>query len=121
MNVQDLRLYKNALEFSNKIWEICIEWNYFSKKTIGEQLVRSADSISANLAEGYGRFYIKENIHFCYYSRGSLEETRDWLRKANLRNLISNQSYQQISEQLTQIAKQLNSYISSLKKKANSQ
>lgn len=119
-NISELRVYKDALNFSNQIWDICLKWDYFVKKTIGDQLVRSADSISANLAEGYGRFYIKENIHFCYYSRGSLEETKDWLRKANSRNLISNQSYQQISEQLTQIAKQLNSYIASLKKKANS-
>ena len=119
-SINELRVYKNALEFSNEIWEICIKWDYFAKKTVGDQLVRSADSISANLAEGYGRFYIKENIHFCYYSRGSLEETKDWLGKAIYRNLISDQNYQQLSEQLTQIAKQLNSYISSLKKKANS-
>jgi len=49
-NIIELDVYNMALEFSNLIWEICVKWESFAKNTIGYQLVRSADSISANIA-----------------------------------------------------------------------
>jgi len=67
--------------------------------------------------EGYGRFHIQDNIHFCYYSRGSLEETKDWLRKSKNRKIINEKEYNELYEFLIIIAKQLNKYISSLKSK----
>lgn len=116
-NISELSIYHNALELSNKIWSICLKWNSFAQNTVGYQIVKAADSISANLAEGYGRFHIKDNIHFCYYSRGSLEETKDWLRKSKARKLISENTYHELSDEIIIIAKQLNKYITSLKKK----
>jgi len=68
-------------------------WNYFQKDTVGKQLVRSADSIAANLSEGFGRYHYKETKNFSYYSRGSLFETKTWLRKANNRKMISQEEY----------------------------
>ena len=56
---------------------------------MGKQLVRSADSVAANLSEGFGRFFYKENRRFCYFSRGSLYETFTWIEKAHNRGLIS--------------------------------
>ncbi len=116
-NISELNVYQNALVFSNKIWNLCLKWNPFALNTVGYQIVKAADSISANLAEGYGRFHVRDNIHFCYYSRGSLEETNDWLRKSRTRNLISENSYQELTDEIIIIAKQLNKYITSLKKK----
>ena len=115
-NVMELEVYQRSLKLSNKIWDICTKWDYFSKKTIGDQLVRSVDSISANLAEGKGRFSIKENIHFCYYARGSVEEVKDWLRKIESRNLLCDDEISQLKSEITIIGKQLNSYINSLKR-----
>ena len=114
-NIEELRVYQKALEFSNKIWGICITWDNFARNTVGYQIVKSSDSISANLAEGYGRFNIQDNIHFCYYSRGSLEETKDWLRKSKARSLINEKEYTELNESIIIIAKQLNKYISSIK------
>ena len=90
-------------------------WDYFTKDTIGKQLVRAADSISANLAEGHGRFHFKDRLNFCYYARGFLEETKSWLSKAFRRGLISSElvEIKQINEILP---KKLNAYISSIKK-----
>ncbi|HCL00522.1 MAG TPA: four helix bundle protein, partial [Candidatus Marinimicrobia bacterium] len=81
-DIKSLDVYTESLAFSNHIWQICTEWDYFARKTFGVQLVRAADSISANIAEGYGRFHYKENLKFCYYARGSFEELKDWIRKA---------------------------------------
>lgn len=116
-NIEKLQVYQNSLDFSDKIWDICLKWDKFAKNTVGYQIVKSADSISANLAEGYGRFNIQDNIHFCYYSRGSLEETKDWLRKSKNRKIINEKDYNELYEFLIIIAKQLNKYISSLKSK----
>jgi four helix bundle protein len=88
MRLEDLDLYNQCLNWEEKIWEIVIKWDYFTKDTLGKQFVRSSDSISANIAEGYGRYFYKENRQFCFYSRGSLLEAKGWLEKAKRRNLI---------------------------------
>ncbi len=71
----ELEVYILSEELSNLIWEMVKNWNYFEKRTIGNQLVRAADSISANLAECHGRFHYKDKQKFGYYVRGSFEET----------------------------------------------
>lgn len=115
-NIENLRVYQDALEFSNLIWTVCIDWDHFAKKTVGEQLVRSADSISANIAEGYGRFHYKENLRFCYYARGSFEEVKDWINKSKTRNLILLENLKKIDEFLEIFPKSLNAYINYIKK-----
>ena len=118
-NIIELDVYNMALEFSNLIWEICVKWESFAKNTIGYQLVRSADSISANIAEGFGRFHYKENLKFCFYSRGSLEETQDWLRKAYKRKLISSDNKEEIKSFLSIFPKKFNAYINKIKQYKN--
>ncbi|MFN3851232.1 MAG: four helix bundle protein [Spirosomataceae bacterium] len=99
---------------AEEIWKIVIKWDYFCKDTIGKQLVRSADSIAANLSEGFGRFHFKENINFCYYSRGSLYETKTWLTKAYNRSLISEDGYQKFDNWIKDVGIKLNNYINSI-------
>lgn len=89
-NIEELALYKRACMLSDEIWNLVSEWkDFFAKDTIGKQLVRAADSIDANIAEGYGRYHYKENKNFCYYSRGSLLETKGFIRKCKSRDLFS--------------------------------
>jgi len=114
-NIDDLRIYREACNFADIIWNICMEWNYFEKKSVGLQLIRSADSISANIAEGYGRYFYKENLKFCYYARGSFEETKDWIKKAKNRKLLSPKEYARISDFIDNFPKSLNSYIKYIK------
>ena len=118
LKVEDLDIYQMAEELSDIIWNICIKWDYFAKNTIGRQLVRAVDSISANLAEGHGRFHFKDRLNFCYYARGSLEETNSWLSKAMRRNLISSE-IDEIKQIIEILPKKLNAYISSIKKAHN--
>lgn len=109
--LEDLELYQLAESFSDEIWFIVLEWDYFAKDTLGKQLVRSADSIGANIAEGFGRYHFKENKNFCYFSRGSLVETKGWINKAKTRNLISNSQYSDYLNKLSTIHLKLNIYI----------
>lgn len=68
MSFEDIEAYKVAFGMSNLIWEIVMQWNNFAKDTVGKQFVRAVDSISANIAEGYGRFTKKDKIHFYRYA-----------------------------------------------------
>lgn len=109
--LEDLEVYNLSEKISDKIWNFVINWDYFAKDTIGKQLCRAADSISANIAEGYGRFHLKENKNFCYYSRGSILEVKSFLRKSKNRDLISDEIYGELYTELQIIHLKLNAYI----------
>src|ERR1700753_3986764 len=89
LQLSDLTCYNTGFAFANKVWDEVMCWNYFAKDTIGKQFVNAADSISANIAEGFGRYHKKDKIKFYYYSLGSVKECMDWLSKAKHRELIS--------------------------------
>ena len=99
-NLEELEVYQLAESFGDEIWVLVAGWDYFAKDTIGKQIARSADSISANIAEGYGRYHYKENKNFCYFSRGSLIETKGWITKAKTRKLISENQYSECLSKL---------------------
>lgn len=110
-NLEELEVYQLAEIFSDEIWFIVHEWDYFAKDTVGKQIVRSADSIGANIAEGYGRYHYKENRNFCYFSRGSIIETKGWLTKAKNRNLLNEAQFRSLFERLQTIHLKLNAYL----------
>jgi four helix bundle protein len=109
--LEDLEIYNLSEQFADEIWFIVIKWDHFAKDTLGKQLARSADSIGANIAEGFGRYHYKENKNFCYFSRGSIIETKSWLKKANTRDLISSDQFQNLFQKLEVIHIKLNTYI----------
>jgi four helix bundle protein len=102
-------------DLSNIIWKIVKNWNYFERDTLGKQLVRSVDSISANLAECHGRYHFKDKQKFGYYARGSFEETKSWLRKCYQRNLLSENQMKEISKHIYTIGPKLNRLINTFK------
>ncbi|MFA9289077.1 MAG: four helix bundle protein [Weeksellaceae bacterium] len=107
LDLSSISAYNRSFKLANYIWDIAIKWDYFSKKTIGLQLVRSTDSISANIAEGFGRYTKKDKINFYRYSFGSLKETQDWIEKAKVRNLISAEDYLYINSELKNLPREL--------------
>ncbi len=115
----EINVYTEALDFSNQIWTFCRQFDYFEQQTVGIQLVKSADSISANIAEGFGRYHFKDNLNFCYYARGPVEETKDWLRKAFQRNLIATDDSIKTNQEIDVIARKLNGFINSIKARAS--
>ncbi|HKI43917.1 MAG TPA: four helix bundle protein [Balneolales bacterium] len=121
MKLEEYQVYQLSMKMAEEIFGRVVKWDYFSKDTIGKQLMRSVDSVAANLSEGFGRFYYKEEKQFCYYSRGSLYETKTWLTKAFNRNLIDAGEYEIFSRQITNIGVKLNNYINSIGKRKPSQ
>ena len=113
--LDDLDIYQHALEIGECAWNIVLKWDNFSKRTVGGQFVEAADSIAANIAEGYGRYFYKDRKQFYYYSRGSLLETKTWSMKSFTRSLISKEEFDTIGVKLRILHLKLNGYIKKLK------
>ena len=116
MKLEDFRVYQMSMVLGEEVWKIVNEWDYFQKDTIGKQLVRAADSIAANLSEGFGRFHFKEAKNFSYYSRGSLYETKTWLTKAFNRNYITEEAFSEFIKAIDTIGVKLNNFINTIGK-----
>lgn len=108
LKLADVDCYKRALKLSNYVWDVVIEWDYFAKKTVGTQFVRAVDSISANIAEGFGRYHKKDKIKFYRYSCGSIKESLDWNEKSGYRDLLLEKQYEHILAELKALPKEVN-------------
>lgn len=111
MRVQDHTAYIKARKLSTLIWELSREWDKNILSTLGNQLIRATDSISANLAEGWNRYSKKDKISFYIIARGSTAETSDWMDKALERKLIDSLQYRQIQTLLNDLPKEINGLI----------
>ena len=111
LHLNDIGSYKIAFNLSNVIWKLIMGWDYLSKDTIGKQFIRSTDSISANIAEGFGRHGKKDKIKFYYYSMGSVKESFDWNEKSFRRNLLTNIQYKYIFNELNKLPIEINMLI----------
>ncbi|MDY6783029.1 MAG: four helix bundle protein [Cyanobacteriota bacterium] len=111
---EDLEVYRLSEKLANEVWEMATTWDIFAKDTLGKQLVRAADSVCANIAEGKGRWHFKDNQRFIRIARGSLYETMSLLRLAYSRNLINSQRLDRIKPLLDELPPKLNAYLKSL-------
>jgi four helix bundle protein len=111
LKLNDIEAYKIAFKLSNYVWDIVLKWDYFATDTIGKQFVRAADSISANIAEGFGRYSKKDKIKFFRYSFGSMYESLDWNEKSHIRKLLDEDKYSYIFAKLIKLPKAINSLI----------
>lgn len=86
------------------------------KWDLADQIRRSSKSVGANIAEGYGRFYYKDRVRFCYNARGSLTETESHLIDAKDLSYISTQICRQARDIAGDAQRLLNGYIEYLKR-----
>ena len=114
LKLEELEVYKVAMEIGEIVWNIVMKWDYFQKKTLGAQFSDAADSIAFNISEGYGRFHYKDNKNFCYYSRGSAKETLTALTKSKTRNLVAEEEFQVLNEKLVLYFRLMFGYINSI-------
>jgi four helix bundle protein len=91
---------------------VVIVWDNLHKRTIGEQFIRYVNSISDNIAEGFGRYGKKDKIRFYRINSGYLTESLDWNQKAITRKLINEEQYNYIFGELQKLPKAINSLIS---------
>jgi four helix bundle protein len=113
-SINDLEIYRQSMDLGEIVWGAVAGWDYFAKDTVGKQIVRAADSIASNLAEGFGRYHFKDKANFYYYSRGSAQETQTWVEKAVRRRLVEENLARELYRELETYKKRLNSYIRSI-------
>jgi|SRR5690554_394356 len=111
LKLNDIEACRIAFKLNNYVWELVIKWDYFAKDTVGKQFVKAVDLISANIAEGFGRYSKKDKINFFKYSLGSLYESLDWNEKSHIRNLLNEEDYGYIFSELFKLHKSINSLI----------
>lgn len=110
-NFENLEIYKLAEDLADQVWEIVINWERLAQDTVGKQLIRSVDSIGANIAEGSGRGSEQDYRRFIRVARGSLNETRHWLRRAFRRRLLSNDQIASLTPAIEKSTPKLNAYL----------
>jgi len=108
LQLNDIDAYRVAFHLSNFVWEEVVRWDHFARDTIGKQFVRAVDSVSADIAEGFGRYHKKDKIKFYRYASGSLKECLDWNEKAKIRNLVDQITYEKIFTELGLLPKLIN-------------
>ncbi len=111
LKLNNIEAYKVAFSLSNYVWDLIVKWDRFSSDTVGKQFVRSVDSISANLAEGFGRYSKKDKVKFYRISFGSMYESLDWNEKALKRKLINKNEYDYIFSELQKLPKLIHQLI----------
>jgi len=113
-NFEKLRVYQLSEKLADHIWQVVQGWNNFARDTVGKQVVRSADSIGANLSEGVGRGRYLDNKRFVRMARGSLNETQHWLRRAYKRNLLTKVQVDKLKPIISELGPCLNAYLKSI-------
>ena len=108
---EDLDCYKKARAYRKALaaWTKTLPKEEIYR--MRDQVIRSARSITANIAEGYGRHHPQENLQFCRQARGSLAETLDHLNCAIDEDLIIEETYRNFRTQWEECTRLLNGYI----------
>ena len=113
-NFENLHVYQLSEEISDLIWEIVVKWKRLAQDTVGKQLIKAADSIGANIAEGTGRGSYADNRRFARIARGSLFEVKHWLRRAYRRDLLSENEVSNLQNLINELTPKLSAYINSI-------
>jgi four helix bundle protein len=115
-NFENLAVYQLSEKIADFAWEIVQSWDNLARDTLGKQLIRAADSIGANIAEGEGRGFWQDNRRFVRIARGSLNETKHGLRRAFNRKLLTEPQIATLKPLLDELAPRLNAYLKSIGK-----
>ena len=118
VNFENLRIYELSEKLADRVWNCVVRWDNLARDTVGKQLVRAADSIGANIAEGSGRGSSQDYRRFLRMARG-LYETLHWLRRAYTRKLITAKQTEELRLLVTELSPSLNAYLRSVSRSAS--
>lgn len=113
---EDLEVWKAARELKNFLRKLIRKFPQSKKYRLVDQIIRAKRSVTANIAEGFGRYYFQENIQFCRTARGSLSELLDHMITSLDNAYISEEQYSDARNRINSCMRLLNGYIRSLKK-----
>ncbi len=114
---EDLDVWKQGREVRPQFYDLASRLPDHERYNLAGQIRRPAVSLTANIAEGYGRFHFKENVQFCRTARGSAFELLDHLITCHDEGYLAEAEYVALRKELSRIAQLLNGYIRSIGKK----
>src|SRR5207247_8823872 len=117
-NFEKLQVYQLSEKLADAIWKVVLGWNSFAKDTVGKQIVRAADGVGANIAEGSGRGSLVDNRRFIRMARGSPYDTIHWLRRAYIRRLLSQAQVRKLRILIEELSPKLNAFLRSIDQRA---
>ncbi len=113
---ETLEVWKESRKLRKEISRLVMTLPSVGNFRLSDQMIRSSRSVTANIAEGHGRYHFQENIQFCRQSRGSLYELQDHLTVALDEHYISEEKFDILKTKILKTVKILNGYISYLKR-----
>ena len=114
---EDLKCWQLAREYRKAIYKTTKSFPKDEIFGLTNQLRRAACSVTANIAEAYGRYGFQETIQFCIVARGSLNETLDQLYTALDEGYIGQGCFEELYSQGRLAELVLNGYIAHLRRK----
>lgn len=117
LKLGNLQVYKIAIRLSREAWKVYNSLGWQDKRVMGDQFIKSVDSVGANIAEGYGRFHYLDRIKFYYNGRGSLLEAKHWVFLLMDREKINKDKFDDFIKQLNGLNHKINSYIKNIRPK----
>ena len=112
---ETLEVWIKGRELRRRISELTKKLPPDEKYKLIDQMLRASRSVTANVAEGYGRFHYQENIQYCRQARGSLYELIDHFSVALDEKYINQESFKKYKSETFEVVKMLNGYIKYLK------
>jgi len=112
----DLEVWRSGYEILMEIYKAVNEFPKFEQYALTSQLIRSANSVIANIAEAHGRFYYADKIRVLYISRAEIHETQSHLRVALGQKYIDNQVFKELDDKYEILNRKINAFISYLAK-----
>ncbi len=111
---QDLDVWRTGRDIRRRLYLIANRLPNLERYNLASQIRRAAVSLTANIAEGYGRFHFKENIQCCPISRGSAYELADHLITCQDESYLTKEEVESLHEELFTFLRLLNGYIRSI-------
>lgn len=116
LKFEDLRVLRTAEALADDVWHDVSKWDAFARDVFGSQFARATDSVGANVAEAFGRYHYGEKLQFLFYARGSLFESKYWLNRANVRQLMPESRVQEYAAQMSETARQINAFANMIRR-----
>lgn len=111
---EDLEVWKKSRLLRQKVSGITKVLHAEEKYRLSDQMIRASRSVTANIAEGFGRFHFQENILFCRIARGSLYEILDHFIVLHDEGIINQLDLENYRIEILTCVRILNGYINYL-------
>jgi four helix bundle protein len=114
---EDMPVWQKAMDLAEQVFAITESLPKKEDYGLTSQIRRSALSVSANIAEGFGRHHTKDKLNFYYASRGSLAETKSHLIYGFKVHYFNSSEFTRLARLVENIWEELNKLIASLRPK----